>query len=106
MRDARRSFCRFDFYYDLILDNQVRTITGFQTNTFVENRQMRLSFETNARQTHFMAETLFIHCLQKPRPKVPVNLDGSRDDPARQPLVPCNLNHHNSSASQRLCVRY
>ena len=78
--DGVDSLHRFYFNHNLLLHQNVDSITTLRTHPLVFHRDGYLPNERYAAQLQFTAEALLINRLQKAGPQAAMNFDRSRND--------------------------
>ena len=73
---GRQSLLRFHIDDDLVLDQQIQSQIGCQTNAFITDRYPLLPSKGDATQMHFMARSFFVDRFQQTRSEAPMNFDG------------------------------
>jgi len=73
--NAEQSFHGFQFYNDLIGNDQINPIFSASFQPFVDDRQFYLSQERNIPKSKALTHTFFINRLKQSRPKVSMHLN-------------------------------
>lgn len=83
--DRLKAFYRLQFDDHQAPDNKVETITTFETNALILQRQRVLPDEVDPTKFEFVAKTLLVNGLEQPRPQATMNLDRRADNLIRSP---------------------
>src|SRR5262245_37592077 len=66
--------------YHSVFNKKIEAIAAVHLNSFVNNRDDELSFETKATELEFMAKALLVYPFKQPWTNRSVNLNRSSDD--------------------------
>jgi hypothetical protein len=87
---GEQHFICFDFDYYALLDYQIDAVASPKLNALIKKGRSYLPLKMDIPLAHFMAKTLFVCRLQKPRAKMTMNLNTSPN------YALCNLVFHSA----------
>ena len=76
-------FLSLDFNNDGVLNQEVDSISHFEPNALINQRQAYLTGNNKPRFPKFMSQTGFVGVLQNSRAKPRMNSDGATDNDSR-----------------------
>jgi hypothetical protein len=90
LMDWQNVLNRFYFENDSFFDDNVGSISSFETNTFINQVQFDLSLKSQTRTRKFKVKTIFVSMLKKPRANRTMDLDRHPNHPSGH-LLPIHL---------------
>jgi hypothetical protein len=87
LMDRQQFFHGFQFQDDFVLYEKIDLVAAIELQAFVIDGQVHLPLKAQSAQVKLMAKTLLVSRFQKPRTKVPMNLN-RRPDNRTRPRVP------------------
>ena len=72
-----------EFQQEPTWQNEIHAIAAFELSTFVEQRQLNLTFVSDSKSPKFKAQSLLVVCLIQSRTEFTMHSHSSSDNPAR-----------------------